>query len=247
MENQLSSKEISLILKNEYLYKINIEKQKLLNVLNVINDTKWLKIVEGTKGTGKLFTAKIKNNKLHINENGLQFMMCLKHAKKVKSSIKNIIENPELIDIIQNYFNGSKPVISKTINIFYSKNNGSLKEPLNKQMWHVDDPVKQYNDPNYKFIKLFIPLYDVNDNNGVTHVVKGSRENLPKNIKLNKIQKKRFDDTFIKKNYKQSDIKTLHSQIGEIFLVRTDGFHKGGFCKNGERLMIVIEYTNCAN
>ena len=35
----------------------------------------------------------------------------------------------------------------------------------------------------------------------------------------------------------------ITSKFGEAILVRTDGFHKGGFVKKGYRTVIIVEYN----
>ena len=58
-----------------------------------------------------------------------------------------------------------------------------------------------------------------------------------------KLQSKRFEDDFIRHNYDIKDIFNLNSKFGEVFLARTDGFHKGGFVEKGFRTIIIVEYS----
>ena len=75
----------------------------------------------------------------------------------------------------------------KSFELFYTKNDGSQIEELKKQKWHID-PGK-----SGKYIKFFIPFCDVNEENGATHVVKGSYEKLPEGVKSGM----RFSDDYI--------------------------------------------------
>ena len=152
-----------------------------------------------------------------------------------------IIYDEKIINILKKYF-GKKPFLKK-IDIFHSENYEEDNNVMKKQKWHVDEPKLQIKE-NKKFIKLFIPLCDVNKINGATKIIKGSRENLPKSINFSKLMGKRFEDNFIKSYYDKKDIISLNSSFGEIFLARTDGFHKGGFVKKGFRTIIIVEY-NC--
>lgn len=110
-------------------------------------------------------------------------------------------------------------------------------------MYHVDEMNKQIQE-NLKFCKLFIPLCDINKENGVTHVVKDSRNRLPVDINLlEKNSGMRFTDEFIESKYNKNDIVPLNAKIGEIYIARTDGVHKGGFVKNGKRTIIIVDYV----
>ncbi|GAI82916.1 unnamed protein product, partial [marine sediment metagenome] len=51
-----------------------------------------------------------------------------------------------------------------------------------------------------------------------------------------------FKKDFVYKHYDKKLLVTLKSKFGEVFLTRNDGFHKGGFCKEGSRIMIIAEY-----
>ncbi len=153
----------------------------------------------------------------------------------------NIVYDKKILKILKRYFD-KKPFIKK-IDIFHSENNGSEKNEMKKQKWHIDELNLQITE-NKKFIKLFIPLCNVNEKNGATKIIKGSRENLPKSLDFSKLTGKRFEDDFIESNYNTKDIFNLNSKFGEVFLVRTDGFHKGGFVKKGFRTIIIVEY-NC--
>lgn len=100
-----------------------------------------------------------------------------------------------------------------------------------KQQWHIDyydckKGIKSLkNIPN--FCKLFIPLScDINDINGATQVVKGSRENLPDIIKKGYISN-RFPDELIESYYDSNKIVSVETKFGEVFLARTDGIHRG--------------------
>ena len=88
-------------------------------------------------------------------------------------------------------------------------------------------------------------MTDVNENNGVTHVVRGSANNIPKDAvkKLEISSVQRFDDKYIETNFNKKDIIKLNSKFGEVFLARTDGFHKGGFVKKGKRIIVIAEYN----
>ena len=153
---------------------------------------------------------------------------------KNNEGVKFITSNENILKIINKYLQNDYFLRSNSIT--HCENNGNLKI-INKFKWYLDDFEFK---PTFKFIKLFIPLCKINEDNGVTHVIKNSRSKLPSND-LKKLQS-RFEDYEINKIYNKNDIITLDGDIGDIFIVRTDGLHKGGFVKKGYRTLLIMEY-----
>ena len=158
--------------------------------------------------------------------------------------INSIVYDKNIINIVKKYLKCEKPRI-RIDNIFHNSQYDAPLECQTKHMYHIDVP--EWQIQGLKFLKLFIPLSSkINIKNGVTHVVKGSRENLP--YLIDKWPTSRYSDKFIENYYDKSQIITIDSEIndkyGDIFLVRTDGFHKGGHIIEGDRTMIIVQYSN---
>ena len=228
-------------LKNEYFLKLKTDKNNLIKILKYLDGRYWKKMNKNDIGLNNIKEkCKLLDNRIIFNEYYFQRSLLNQDSLLEIKEFLNIVYNKEILEILEKYFN-KKPFIRK-IDAFHSENNGSEKNEMLKQKWHIDDWNNQVKK-NKKFIKLFIPLCDVNEKNGATKIIKGSRENLPKSIDFSKLQSKRFEDDFIRHNYDTKDIFNLNSKFGEVFLARTDGFHKGGFVEKGFRTIIIVEYS----
>ena len=100
----------------------------------------------------------------------------------------------------------------------------------NAQFFHYDCDYK-------KFIKIFVYLTEVEDENGPHIFVSGTH----KKKKLVHLNSTRLDDSEIEKNYKNK-IKKFIGKSGTIIFEDTFGFHKGQMPKNRSRAMLVYEY-----
>lgn len=243
-------------LKNDYFFKINIEKEKLLTIIENLDNCKWIrngtgksafKLGMSQKKQGIYEISKVIDNKVVFEENCRQRHVVSKYNKKKflmdLKEFNDIIYSSDIMTILTNYFNG-EPFVTK-VEILHSEYDCNFNQELPKQMWHIDYPKEQFYK-NKKFIKLFIPLCDVTEENGCTKIIKGSRENLPKDYKFSpKINEARFNDEYIFSKYSEKDLINVTSKFGEAILVRTDGFHKGGFVKKGYRTMVIVEYNLC--
>lgn len=139
--------------------------------------------------------------------------------------IIQIANDSRIINIISKYL-GVKPTISN-INCWWSF--GDREVAKEAQYFHrdVDD---------YKFVKMFFYLTDVNEENGPHIFVKGSH-------KINKLlQLRRFNDNEVAENFKNQII-TLVRPKGSCFIEDTYGIHKGQLPVNGKRLLLQIQYS----
>ena len=225
-------------LKKNYYLKLNTDIKKLNIILNSLNNSEWNKINNKQKKNAKE-NAVIKNNKIFFFEKFTQRSLNNPNNLLKNKEFNQIVNNPEIIAILSEYLK-NKPVITK-IDVFYSENDGTFTEENKKQGWHIDEPHLQRKGK--KFCKLFIPLSKINIKNGPTYIARGSRENLPPSLNFKKMKSERYSDEFIRSYYDQADIIPLTCNFGEIYLARTDGFHKGGFVKKGYRIMIIVDYN----
>ena len=215
-------------LKNEYCLKLNVDKNNLLKILEHLNEKYWINLNKNTLRLDKIKEkCKLVDNKITFNKYYLQRALFKPDFLLEIKEFLDIVYDKRILKILEKYFD-KKPFITK-IDAFHSENNGNEKNEMKKQKWHIDDLNLQITQ-NKKFIKLFIPLCDVTKNNGATKIIKGSRENLPKSFDLS-TSSNRFEDDYIESNFNTKDIFNLNSKFGEVYLARTDGFHKGGFVK----------------
>lgn len=142
--------------------------------------------------------------------------------------IQELITNPDILNIAQGYLR-SIPILAQT-NMWYSRSN---KKGDQTQQFHQD-----YDD--IKFLKVFIYLNDVDNQNGPHTYIKGSRNNkiLPKKYKPSQ----RFNDEWIQKHYK-NDVITLPGKKGTILFVDTNGIHRGGDMISGNRALVQLQFT----
>lgn len=123
----------------------------------------------------------------------------------------------------------------------------NLKKEVRSQKWHRDQE-------DYKMLKVFILFSPVKEQNGPTHYVKSTKHqskygNISPNMiwirnhwsKKNKLFSKiytRFRE-ILPFNYpipKKNVVKAI-GKIGTIYFIDTNGLHKGGYVKEGIRLM----------
>lgn len=230
--------------KNNYYFKFNIDTNLLISLTKNLSKNKWYNW-ENRKDKNKYIYPEFKNNTLNFKE--IYYLNMITNTNTILENDKifhKIIYNPEILKLVENYFNCKSKIVN--VDIFYNENDGRFNEKntdIKKLQYHIDD-YHLIKKNNKKFCKLFIPLTDVNENNGVTHIVSGSANKIPKDAikKLEILSTQRFDDKYIEKNFNK-DIVKLNSKFGEIFLARTDGFHKGGFVKKGKRIIVIAEYN----
>ena len=238
-------KNIANELKKEYHYKLNTESDILNKIITSCFDNSSWKNFDSKSACPKIgnFKGNVKNNKFSLDGEDGQYGMLKSKSLFNNKYLKSLLESDNVKNILKEYFGREPKLNRKKLNIFYTKNIDGKSKQIKKQGWHIDDPVRLHNNKNYNFIKMFIPLCDVNEDNGVTHIIKGSRDNLPPGLELSKIQGKRFPDEYINKNYPSDLLIKINSNLGDYFLTRNDCFHKGGYCNPGkERLMIIAEY-----
>lgn len=143
--------------------------------------------------------------------------------------IKEVLEianDPKVLTFAQEFL-GATPTISN-INAWWSF--GEKEAAEQAQFFHrdVDD---------YKFIKLFFYLTDVEMENG-PHVYVESSSNDDHFKKI-----RRFSDAEIEETYGKDKIKYFTGKKGEAFFVNTYGIHKGLLPEKGKRLILQVQYS----
>ena len=145
---------------------------------------------------------------------------------------QKILFNKTIFFIAQNYFK-SAPLfdhLSLTISA-KSKNPDSSSA----QLFHFD-----LDKP--KWLKFFIFLNDVDENNGPHFYVPKSHKNsgIVKEIRYRGYE--RIEDNIVHKNY--NDIKLMTAKKGTLLIEDTRGLHKGSAVKKNYRCIAMIQYNN---
>jgi hypothetical protein len=141
--------------------------------------------------------------------------------------IQQLITNSYILKLIQKYLRSTPIFFSSNFWVSYP---GKIE---NTQIFHQD-----FDD--IKFLKIFIYLNDVNEENGPHFYVQSSlnniinKNNLPSNYKASD----RINDNFFN-NYKK-DILKITGNEGTIILEDTKGFHKGSNVKSGRRYILQL-------
>jgi hypothetical protein len=145
------------------------------------------------------------------------------------SMIPQIIEianDSKILNVVTRYF-GAQPTISN-INCWWSF--GDRETAKNAQFYHRDLD-------DFRFLKMFIYLTDVNEDNGPHIYVKGSH-------KSNKLkQLRRFSDAEVNELFTRFNILTLTKPRGTTFIEDTYGIHKGQLPLKGKRLILQVQYS----
>jgi Phytanoyl-CoA dioxygenase (PhyH) len=146
--------------------------------------------------------------------------------------VKRIEEDPQILAIATHYLK-SKPILQGT-NMWWSfATNASEKERSKAaQMYHMDLD-------DYRFIKFFFYLTDVDEHSGPHVIVKGTH-NSKKFAHQLKMQ--RFSDREIVTNYGADRITMLCGSAGYGFIEDTLCFHKGYPPHSQDRLVIQVEF-----
>jgi hypothetical protein len=146
---------------------------------------------------------------------------------------EDLIEIPEIVAIandsrvlnaVSEYL-GVKPTISN-VNCWWSF--GDRESAKEAQFYHRDLD-------DYKFLKMFFYLTDVNADSGPHIYVKGSH-------KVNELlELRRFSDKEVESKFDR--ITTLIEPKGSCFIEDTYGIHKGQLPLKGNRLLLQIQYS----
>lgn len=154
--------------------------------------------------------------------------------------IQSLIADNTFFAIAQEYF-GCIPVFDFCTmwwsSDFLSKN---YLDDENKAFFHMSQVAQLYHFDmdRTKFLKVFIYLTDVNDDNGPHVYVKSSNTHKPYDL----LRDGRISDEEIEFYYK-NDIIEMKGKKGTVFIEDTSGFHKGKHLISGERLVLQFEFS----
>lgn len=149
--------------------------------------------------------------------------------------IQNIISDPLIISISQNYFQ-SQPILAE-INMWWSTNFKKTPDKYAAQMFHFDLD-------GTKWLKYFVYLTDVNTFNGPHTFVKKSHKNqgIPWHFRKNGYE--RISDQKIHQHYGKDNVCELIGKKGDLIIEDSRGYHKGKPVLKDDRLILEIQFTD---
>lgn len=143
--------------------------------------------------------------------------------------------DPYILSVVSGYL-GCEPIHVQTNAWFSFQSNSNTKElSTNAQLYHQD---KDF----IKFIKVFIYLNDVTENNGPHCYVEGSH--IDELFKYGIPLSQRLTDSEVIKYYSPDRIKEALGAEGTIIFGDTCAVHKGQPVKEGSRLLLQLEYAS---
>lgn len=137
-----------------------------------------------------------------------------------------VANDPKYLSIAAGFL-GCQPTIS-LITIWWSF--AGRDKPVHAELFHrdVDD---------WKFVKLFIYLTEVDEETGPHIYVKNS-VNSDKCLKI-----RRYEDQEVEEAFGKENILCLTGHAGETFMENTYGFHKGTMPTKKNRLIMQVQYS----
>ncbi len=152
-------------------------------------------------------------------------------------AIERIIQDPKLLTIAATYLN-AKPVFTGSRLWWSFATNTSFEERLNfaQELFHYD-PI------DYRSLKFFFYLTNVDSSSGPHVCVRGSHKNKKITHQLTLFIGR--SDRDISQYYQQKDILTICGNVGFGFAEDPFCFHKGTPPQQCDRLMLQIEF--CLN
>lgn len=151
------------------------------------------------------------------------------------SEVQKLITDPSIISIAQKYLN-TKPVLD-VIGMWW--HTAYQKEPDSSaaQFFHFDMD-------RIKWLKFFIYLTDVNEENGPHAFVKGSHKNrgIPSHLRLQGYA--RLSDEEINLAYQREKVIYHTAKRGTVIAEDTRGLHKGQHVERGDRLVLQLQFSN---
>lgn len=151
--------------------------------------------------------------------------------------IQNIAFDDRLLNIVGEFL-GSTPILSITSS-WWSKNHSNHRSNLsgNAQMYHQDlDYIK--------FLKVFIYLNDIEEENGPHKYVQGSAKTTEDKLGDGYKMNTRIDESTVKNLFGEDNIVTFTGKKGTIIIEDTLGLHRGTPVIKGSRLLVQLQYTN---
>lgn len=199
----------------------------------------------GFLGREQLLFREGLSNRLHRgytaeNVNGTTSNVCWiedRFALLSSPEIAALAFNPSLIAVAQRFLGA--PPIHTQITCWWST-------PHSRSLEHVKSAAQQFHqDRDYiKFVKIFVHLTDVTDDNGPHEFIAGSNADYAAVTKNKLRSSKRLTDEYLHSVYPSQRFRRFSAPRGTLLLEDTSGFHKGNPVAKGHRLMLQFEFAS---
>jgi Phytanoyl-CoA dioxygenase (PhyH) len=137
----------------------------------------------------------------------------------------DLMNRKEVLDIAREYL-GCVPTISG-LRIDWSR--------AGKEKGYVQNFHRDYDD--WRFLKLFTYLTDVDDRTGPHEYVAGSHRG------NGQFRATLYDENQLKERYGANNLVRVHGERGTMFMVDTWGIHRGNAPETGARMLMQIQYS----
>lgn len=200
------------------------------------------KIIDGLKDIAfntKKSTKKIKGltlNNINSIKGNTAWVSDQQDILKIEE-VQKLAFDTNLLNLVSQFL-GSEPILCQT-NCWWSINKSTHRSNLsgNAQLFHQDT---EY----LKFVKVFIYLTDVNEDNGPHQYVKGSSKIAQEKLGENYVISSRVEDEKVDDVFGKDNVITFTGKKGTIIIEDTFGLHKGTPVVEGARLLLQLEYCN---
>lgn len=162
------------------------------------------------------------------------------HVKLGRHTIKDNLLCPNMIDLITNEkltkiassYLGCPATLSLVLPMWSFPQ--VIEQPINMQLYHRDAD-------DYKFVKFFILLSDVEIGEGEQVYIKGShiKDDLPKNM----YEIVRYTSEQVYEHFEHEQAKTIFGESGTSWFADTYGIHRGTVPKSKNRLILQLQFT----
>lgn len=144
-------------------------------------------------------------------------------------SVQELLADTSLLELAQDYL-GAAPVQDLVAAWWSAPGGGSAAAAA--QLFHFDLDRPQ-------FLKLFVYLTDVGQENGPHAYVRGMHNNLPAEFRADR----RYDDDEVERRYRDEVVR-IPGRRGTVFVADTRGLHKGEPVIRGHRLVFQLELSS---
>jgi len=183
------------------------------------------------------YNESIENYLNRLKEKNLKILKFSTNSRACPS-LKKIFNDKFINELVYQYLN-TKKIYTRNESFITFENDDDAYDALRKtnQQFHIDMMSK-------KWLKLFIHLNDINEENGAHCFVKKSHIT-KKRSKFNLLHY--FPDKEIMKYYNESEIFRVNGKKNTCFLEDTYGLHKAGYVKKGIRIILAVTFSASKN
>jgi hypothetical protein len=171
-------------------------------------------------------------DRMEVLKENPAFLLCSFYNLSILLPVVKIIEeDPQILEIAARYLE-SKPILQSTKMWWSFAVESSEQDRHNAaQMYHTDLD-------DYRFLKFFFYLTDVDENSGPHAIVRGTH----KYKKFTHLIMRRFSDSEIIDEYGAGNIRTICGAAGYGFIEDARCLHKGSPPHTKDRLLFQVEF-----